>query len=253
MKHIEIRTANNVTIQYELASLGQRLVALMLDLVFVIVYAMIIGFIIGLVSVGSIYSDNYLRTIEIITVFQYLLIYPAYFFYHLACEVFFNGQSLGKKIMKIKVVKSTGEPPNLGDYFIRWVYRLVDLGFSLGAMGAIFISSSERSQRLGDIAANTIVVKLNPTNKYGLRDILKIAKTDNYTPTYPQVTILSDDDMLLIKNAIDRVKKVPNEANKKVVLALVDKSIDKLSITDIPKQKIKFLRTLLKDYIVLTR
>lgn len=245
MKQIDITTSNNVTIQYELASVMQRFLALLIDTVIVIVYYLVISLIIGLIF----FSTNY----ETIQVVSYILTIPVLFFYNLVSEIFFNGQTIGKKAMQIKVIKITGENANIGDYFIRWTYRLVDIIMSFGAIAAIFVSSSEKSQRLGDLAANTSVIKLNPNNKYSIRDILKIAKNKDYTPVYNQVTLLSDSDMLLIKNALDRVKKFPNEENKKVILKLVEKTSETLNINDIPKNKINYLKTLLKDYIILTR
>lgn len=245
MKQIDITTSNNVTIQYELASVMQRFLALLIDTVIVIFYYLICSFIISLLFISTSYE-----TIQIIS---YILTIPVIFFYNLISEIFFNGQTIGKKTMQIKVVKITGENPNVGDYFVRWTYRLVDIIMSVGAIAAIFVSSSEKSQRLGDLAANTSVIKLNPDNKYSIRDILKIAKNKDYVPTYTQVTQLSDYDMLLIKNSLDRVKKFPNEENKKIILKLIDKITVSLNIEEIPKNKIQFLKTLLKDYIILTR
>lgn len=251
MKHVDILTSNNVTIQYELASVGQRFVALLLDMLIVFLYAVIINWIITALFWRAFTSyDDSFQMIEIVI---YLLYMPVIMFYNLISEIFFNGQTIGKRVMQIKVVKVSGEPPSIGDYFIRWSYRLIDIIISAGSVAAIFVSSSEKSQRLGDMAANTTVIRLNPNTKYSIRDILKISKTSNYEPVYSQVTQLSDEDMLLIKNAIDRVKKYPNEANKKFILKLVKTVADKLVIDEIPQNKIKFLRTLLKDYIVLTR
>lgn len=245
MKQIDILTSNNVTIQYELASVMQRFLALLIDSVIVIFYILICNFIVGILFISLDY--------ELSQVISYLITLPVVFFYNLISEIFFNGQTIGKRAMQIKVVKITGENATIGDYFIRWTYRLVDILMSAGAIAAIFVSSSEKSQRLGDLAANTSVIKLNPDNKYTIRDILKIAKHKDYQPTYTQVTQLSDNDMLLIKNTLDRVKKFPNEANKKIILSLIDKISSTLNISDIPKNKIQFLKTLLKDYIILTR
>lgn len=246
MKQIDILTSNNVTIQYQLASLLQRGVAFLLDTVFLwVFYIILIYFIVGL-AMGGVDEPTVYWTIVIV------FFIPAYVFYDLICEVFFKGQSAGKAIMSIRVVKANGQLAEPGDYFIRWAYRLVDVGMSLGGIAAIFISSSQNSQRLGDMAANTVVIKTKPENRYHLRDILQLTKKD-YEPTYPQVTSLSDEDLLLIKNAIDKVQSYPNDANKKFVLKLVKKTAELLNIEEIPKNKITFLKTLLKDYVMLTR
>ncbi len=244
MKKAEILTANNVAIQYEMASLMQRILAFILDGFILAVYYLIIWFLIIGVAFNSIGSAEILI---------YILYYPVFFFYNLFCEINFNGQTIGKRIMNIKVIKVTGEVPTINDYFIRWTYRIIDIWICAGALAAVFISSSDKGQRLGDISANTTLIKLNPDTKYSIRDILNIGKHKDYEPTYNQVTQLTDEDMLLIKNTIDRVRKQPNKANKLFALELVSKTATILGIDEVPKNKTKFLKTLLKDYIVLTR
>jgi len=250
VKQIDILTSNNVTIQYQLASVLQRGLAYLLDSVFVTI-ALYILYIIILLFAGSMIISNNGDGTAIWTIII-LFVIPIYAFYDLICEILFKGQSAGKAIMGIRVVKANGQLAEPGDLFIRWAYRLVDVSFSLGGIAAIFISSSQNNQRLGDLAANTVVIRTKPENRYHLRDILQLTKKD-YTPTYPQVTSLSDEDLLLIKNAIDKVQGYPNDANKKFVLKLVKKSAEMLNIEEIPKNKITFLKTLLKDYVMLTR
>lgn len=244
MKKAEILTANNVAIQYEMASLIQRILAFILDGVILSVYYLIILLLIASVS----YSGSSLANI-----FTYLLFFPVFFFYNLFCEINFNGQTIGKAALGIRVIKLTGETPTLNDYFIRWTYRVIDIWLCAGALAAIFVSSSDKGQRLGDISANTTLIRLNPESKYSIKDILKIGRNSDYTPTYLNVTLMSDEDMLLIKNTLDTIKKKPNSENKKVALELVKNSAEFLQIEEIPKNKTQFLSTLLKDYIMLTR
>lgn len=244
MKKAEILTANNVAIQYEMASLIQRILAFVLDGLVLTVYYFIVLLLISGVS----FYDSSLSN-----VFTYLLFFPVFFFYNLFCEINFNGQTIGKAALGIRVIKLTGETPMLNDYFIRWTYRVIDIWLCAGALAAIFISSSDKGQRLGDISANTTLIRLNPESKYSIKDILKIGSNKSYEPTYHQVVRMNDEDMLLIKNTLDTIKKKPNPENKKVALELVKKSAELLQIEEIPKNKTQFLTTLLKDYIVLTR
>lgn len=244
MKKAEILTANNVAIQYELASLIQRILAFIIDGAVLSLYYLIILFLLA----STFYGSN-----DFSQIFTYILFLPVFFFYNLFCEINFKGQTLGKAALKIKVIKLTGETPSLNDYFIRWTYRVIDIWLCAGALAAIFISSSNKGQRLGDVSANTTIIRLNPESKYNLKDILKIGGFKEYTPTYFGVTMLSDEDMLLIKNTLDTVKRKPNAENKKVALELANKSAELLNLEEIPHNKTQFLTTLLKDYIVLTR
>lgn len=75
-----------------------------------------------------------------------------------------SGQTLGKKVVKIKVVKEDGSPITMGDSVVRNVLRIVD-GFFFYLVGAIFIWTNPSKQRLGDKLAKTIVVGVGPTNQ----------------------------------------------------------------------------------------
>ena len=244
MKNIEIRTSNNVAIQYELATVGQRILASLLDFLIIFGYSLICS----LVSI--VFTFNLESSGDAI---YWIMLFPVVTFYNLVSEIYFDGQTLGKKILKLRVIKVNGELPTVNDYFLRWTYRIVDIYISFGALAAIFIASSDKSQRLGDLSANTTIIKLEPETQYGIKDILKIGVKKDYEPTYLNVTLLSDEDMLLIKNTIDRVQRLPNKANKQFARELIDKTRKLLGIDNRPKHGIKFLKTLLKDYIILTR
>ena len=71
-----------------------------------------------------------------------------------------SGQTLGKKLMSIKVVKEDGKKPTMTDAFVRTILRIIDAQISgTYLIGFILILATEKKQRLGDIAAKTIVVK----------------------------------------------------------------------------------------------
>jgi len=137
---------------------------------------------------------------------------------------------------------------------LRALLQLVDCVFSSGVIGALLIKTTPKSQRLGDMAANTTVIKIGNTRfQFSLHDILSIASLDNYQPTFPQVRKLSEQDMIFIKNAISRYQQYPNNAHHNVVEDLVTHLLPILDIETRPLNRVEFLKTLLRDYIVLTR
>jgi uncharacterized RDD family membrane protein YckC len=101
-------------------------------------------------------------------------------FYHVISELFFKGQSPGKKIMGIRVVRSNGSPINPGASFIRNLLRFADtfMGFYLIAISCMTVSPGFR--RIGDLAADTIVVytinSLTPTRKTSMTWLSKYEK-----------------------------------------------------------------------------
>ena len=70
---------------------------------------------------------------------------------------------------------------------------------------------------------------------------------------YPNAIRFTDDDMLLIKNPIQRVKANPNPETKKFAIELANKSAELIGLEETPDKRLKFLQTLLHDYVVLTR
>lgn len=241
MKTIEIQTSHNVTIEYELAGLGTRMGALMIDLLVLFFYWIIIF----LAGAGSMIENSE-------SVFVLIMLIPA-ITYSFWTEFLFSGQTLGKMAVGIRVVNIDGRTATIGNYFIRWSVKLIDLWFSSGGLGAIFITSSFRNQRIGDVLAGTTVIKNKASNTYSIQDILKIKNSSEHQPKYLNVVRFTDEDMILIKTALSRINRYPNSAHKKLINDLVEKCTRLLNIKEAPKDKVKFLNTLLQDYIVLTR
>ena len=248
MRTIDIRTTQNVTIEYELASLRERFLAFLIDGLVVAVVCLVISYILAN-TLEATFSESGLA----INALAFLFPIGTFIFYQLLSEVIADGQSLGKRALGIKVVRLDGKEPSLSDFLLRAVFHLVDTISSLGIVAALLVSSSEKSQRLGDLTANTTVIRVKFNPLFRLEDILKIHSLEDYEPSFPQVKKLSEQDMLLIKNIIARYRKYHNPAHQEVVNELVDKLQQQLEITEKPLDKINFLKTLIRDYIVLTR
>jgi len=243
MKSIEIKTAQNVRLEYELASLRERILAFLLDLLAMGLATLVLSLIFnGILGVTG--------TLEIVTS---IITGSVILFYSLALEYFNNGQSVGKKLMKIQVIKITGDKATFYDYFGRWIFRMLDIYFSFGAIASILIASSSRAQRIGDIVSNTSVIKLESSVYLSLNDILKIQSRETYQPVYAQAKHLAEDDVILIKSTIDRFKKYNNHAHSEAVDQLTDRIKSVLEIRDSIPDNVKFLQTVINDYIVLTR
>lgn len=243
MRTIDITTTQNVTIQYELSALKDRFLAWMIDMAVIVGSMIVISIIMGIILQGSADGD---------WVFM-LVLWSIFMLYTLVSEIIMNGQTIGKKALNLKVVKLNGKEPGLSDYLIRWMFRSVDIYASAGAVGALLVSASGRSQRLGGLLSNTTVIKVKPVVVFSLGDILKIDTVENYTPQYPDIRHFDESDMLMIKSAIDRWRKYPNVAHQKALFELNKKMAGELGLTEIPKESYAFLRTLVSDYIVLTR
>lgn len=247
-KSIEITTTQNVTIEYELAKLRERAVAWLLDTLIVA-----IGYMILVQLVRLIFNNEVLDSIGWGMVVG-ILPFVTFFAYHTLMEIFNTGQSVGKMVMSIKVVRLDGKDPEWSDVLLRAVLQLIDSIFSFGVIGALLIKTTAKGQRLGDMAANTTLIKIQGyPYQYRLQDILSISTLHNYEPVYPQVRHLSERDMIYIKSALSRFQKYPNRAHNDIIEDLVTELMPILQIEQRPLNRPEFLRTLLRDYIVLTR
>lgn len=246
MKTVTFKTAQYVNIEYELASPMVRAVAAFIDVVALCIYFLLMGMIFG--------SNFFKMDPNIDSAVTAFFIRIPWLLYSPVIEYLTNGRSLGKLILGIRVVKSNGETAGLREYFTRWIFRIIDIwvgGF--GFLALIVAGTSEKRQRLGDVMADTVVIKVRDTQTYYLNDILSIKSVDNHTPTYPEVTRFTDEDMLLIKNTILRVQRYPNEANRVFAISLAEKTAELIGLPEVPQKKLEFLKIVLQDYVVLTR
>lgn len=241
MRTIDILTTQNVTINYELADVKDRIFASILDIIFQSI---------GLVVLSVVLASPGILGEQI---FLYFITLPVIFFYHLGFEIFMDGRTLGKKLLGIQVVKLTGTVPSINDYLMRWALRPIDIFFSLGSIAIMLVSSSEKGQRLGDIVANTTVIKTNSTQRIGLADILNIRTLENYTPTYPGARQFSEEEMLLLKEVMDKSIKYKNTAHDDALVEACYLVKERLGLEKLPSDKHLFVRTLIKDYVAMSR
>lgn len=239
MKKVEIITTQNVTIEYVLASLIERAGAFFIDFVFI--WAAI-----GLLNlIAFIFAINSL-------IYFYTTSIPVFFFYSLLFESLNNGQSPGKYFLKLKVVKITNGKIDIFDYLMRWTFRMIDIYFSLGTLASLLIYSSSRSQRVGDFFADTSVIKILEINRYRLSSVMKINEKNDYIPIYNEVVLYSEKEILLIKETYERYIQQPTKGHCEAMDLLIKKIITQLKIKP-PTNTNDFIKTLIKDYVFLTR
>lgn len=235
---IKINTTQNVLISYQPAGVGDRILASLLDSLFTIAYLVLIAFAIGLITNAMDYDDD--RSMKIGAIFT-LFMLPV-MFYNLLMEQFFNGQSLGKKIMKIKVLKLDGSQPNFGAYLVRWVFRIVDIMLFNGLVALITVAVSEKAQRLGDMAAGTTVVSLK--QKISLQNTILYRPKVEHVIVFNEVNKLSDKDVGIIKEVFDHCTKNSDYQGLKQLAIKVKAKIEITS--SMPDSQ--FIKVVLLDY-----
>lgn len=236
MDVIKVHTTQNIDIDYEIGGIGERIIAYIIDL----------GIFIAFSIIGLILSINGLDRTATIVYFVFISI--ALLFYDLACETFFNGQTLGKRVMNIKVISLDGNRPKFSQYLLRWLFRSIDFSITVWLGGIISIIVSDKGQRIGDLVAGTIMVRTKPrTNR---NNIIYQVVQDNYQPIFPQVINLKEAEIALIYDVIETYTKT---GNSEAVYKTSERIVYVLGINKpIEMNALRFLQTIIKDFSYLT-
>lgn len=236
MEKLLINTPQVVQIEYNLASIAQRFLALAVDVFIMALY----GYVVIFYVLGSqTFVSGRLETLVYVSVLLPIMCY------HLVLESLLDGQTPGKKLMKLKVVRLDGGRASLYEYFVRWSFNIVELWMFSGAIAALTIILSNKSQRLGDIAAGTAVISLRPG--ISLEETVFEELAYIYQPVFPeyQLNRLSDEDINIIKDAY---KKALKKRDAQVMNALADKISE---VTEIDKGNYRdrdFVDLVLKEH-----
>src|SRR6266853_4713373 len=147
-----VSTPERVSFDYQVAGLGTRAIAQVLDLL--IVTALLVALLFGGIAVGAIFNNSLVS--DLVEILGSFVIVFGYFW---TSEALWSGQTIGKKAFRLRAVGDRGEPLTFMQAGIRNIVRIVDFlpyGYGVG-MVVMFING--KGKRLGDLAAGTLVVK----------------------------------------------------------------------------------------------
>lgn len=223
---IYINTNQNVQINYEISSIGDRIIAYLID-----------SLVISGVSLGIFLLSNVIGL-----GYGTFLLFAIIFFYHFICELTMNGQSVGKRNRGIRVMKKDGNAATISAYFLRFLLRPIDTIYGLGLAIMFF---TKHQQRLGDLAAGTIVVNVKSENelKQQIREEMSIDLQQEVM--YPEVVSLTDKEVQLIRTVLRN--RVDHQRHENVV-ELARKIGDKTGAQFITEESYPFLLRVVQDY-----
>ncbi|MEO1023298.1 MAG: RDD family protein [Bacteroidota bacterium] len=243
MSHFGIETTQHVTLNYAPADVGSRMLATILDFFFLFVYYVTLSIAWGY------FTETLANASQSISEYDWLLfvfiVFPIVF-YDLVMESLWDGKTLGKWMAGVRVVAVNGREPSLSSYFIRWIFRLVEVYMFLGAIAYFAVNFNGKGQRLGDVAAKTMVVKQR--KRIRLEETLYASLQDQYQPRITGIQELSDQDMRIVKEVLAAkreydqntwfvmLQKTRNHIEKKTQAFGLDMNAD------------EFLNAVLEDY-----
>jgi len=260
---IKVPTTFNIDLEFEIPEFHRRLFAWMIDLFLLYIYSRLaIEILMKSLSPSDILTENERYNLWSL----WLMILLPIFVYHLVCEMSMNGQSVGKKILGIRVVNENGGRPSISQFIIRWLIRTSDYIYiiiiytasyfqntgiilillaiycPLTIIDIILVVSTRKGQRIGDILAHTILVRTKARGS--MEDTVFMEVADNYIPIFPQIMRLSDKDINAIKSILDTARK-KGDFNLAAMASEKIKNHLKINSSLSP---FDFLDTLLRDY-----
>jgi len=238
----KINTAQNVNIYINLADTSKRILGILLDRLFIVVYIIFICIItFGIMGNSPEMLNPSENTVFFFSFFVIVLL--PYMFYFLIFPVLMQGQTPGKRIIGTRIVREDGGEAGFGNFFVRWLLDIVDI-YIFGAMvGLIVMLVTKKRQRVADLVAKTVVINTKIVNKGQRPDFEKLA--EEYNPVFLQVLQLSDKDVRIIREAFERAKRNQNAE----ILKKLRTKIEEVIIETKPEMTDEqYVDTVLKDY-----
>ncbi|KOS07932.1 transporter [Flavobacterium akiainvivens] len=240
MSQLSITTTQNVNINFNTATVGERILAALIDLVIKACYITFVYYII----IEETGLSDYLRDINqwSAMAISSLLFLPV-MFYSIVLESLMDGQTVGKKLMKMRVIKLDGYQAGFGDYLIRWLFRPLEIVYFMVVVGIIALVATKKTQRLGDMAAGTGIISLK--NDVTIDHTILREVGGDYVPTYPLVIKLTDNDVRIIKETLDSSRRAADFATLQRLQSKVEAVT---GIKSTSKNSLDFIDTIIKDY-----
>lgn len=234
MSKVLLETDQYVGVERTLAGVGERILAQLIDVGLMIIIPLILSPII-LRAVNFIDGKN--------DIFYYFFFLVLYLLIPLLVEVLTRGRSVGKYVLKIQVVRDSGETPKFIEHLMRYVMTIIDIWFMVGTVGIVSIILNNKNKRLGDMAAGTIVVKV-PSVMYADLKSAEINMATEYKVLYPEAEELSAGQISFIRQTLMSTRADKHDSIRKLALKLEET----LSIKSRSKTSDEFLFRVLKDY-----
>jgi len=154
---LDINTPENVAFGYQVAGIGSRFLAALIDtlLIFLLQVIVVITFAV-ILNISDI--DPFGSMAAWIAAIFSLVLFVFYSGYYFLFEILWNGQSPGKRWTSLRVIRTDGTPVTLSESLIRNLVRIVDFLPAMYGAGVITMFIDKQSRRLGDLAAGTLVV-----------------------------------------------------------------------------------------------
>ncbi|HEY3788226.1 MAG TPA: RDD family protein [Urbifossiella sp.] len=251
---MRIETPEQIGVDLELAGLGTRFLAQIVDWFWKLLVSLLLFFVfvIGLGVVGKTTDLEKLSPLVIAVLVGFF--YSLWLGYAILFELRWNGQTPGKRFVSIRAVQQNGAPLRAQAACIRNFLAIADFLPAYFVLGAILILLTKNRQRLGDLAAGTIVIRERAAGAgpETADELLEYA-SEEISFTTSQLKAITPADRIIIRSFLQRFRQMDRSGRERLAYRLVDKLVEKMDfplaeeIVDALEAR-TFLASLLRDY-----
>ena len=221
---LTIDTPEQTVLEYPIAGLGSRFIAILADTAIQVILAFLVIIVAGIVGIGmAAFGGLGPQWVVAIVVVLLFLLNSGYF---ALFEIFWNGQSPGKRYTQVRVIKDDGRPIGAYEAIVRNALRLVDMLPAMYGVGLVSIFLSGQSKRLGDFVAGTVVV--HEKTLEGVRPYAE-TKIDETLPPIDvsQVTL---EEIRLIETFLNRRDSLEPVVRTNMAMQIANRLADKMQV-----------------------
>ena len=234
---INLQTPESVELEFTLAGIGNRSFALIIDYIIIglsLLFVWIISIFLAFQLAPEFMSGGTLnRVVQWIWAIQSIITFVLYAGYFVILETLWQGQTLGKKWIKIRVIRDNGKPERLPQAILRALLRPVDDILFIGVFLIIF---SQQEKRLGDLVAGTIVVQDEQASKSANFNISPEAQDlAVQLRIEAEIANLLPEDFAIIRDFLQRRKTMILEYQHKLSRKLAEQVKEIILLEDVPK------------------
>jgi uncharacterized RDD family membrane protein YckC len=207
-----VETPENIELSYEVAGIGSRFLAAIVDSTLIIFGQALLLYPLSLVAGVTDFSDSV--AVAIGAALSFVIVWG----YYIVFELLWNGQSPGKRLVGLRVLREGGRPITFLAAAIRNIVRLVDFLPLLYGVGVVVMFVDQGARRLGDFAAGTIVVR--ERGAVTLASLTQPAAPIATTTTLANIELVNEHDYALVREFLERRAQLGRDVRQRVAVQL---------------------------------
>ena len=231
---IKLQTPESVELEFTLAGIGNRAYALIIDYI-ILGFTLFLSLVITIFltyQIDFVLGDLQGKALQWLWAIEALIAFVIYVGYFVIFETIWQGQTPGKKRIKIRVIRENGKPVRLTQSVLRALLRPVDDIFFIGVF---FIAFAKKEQRIGDLVAGTVVIQDEQTIKsanFPISDEAKYLAVQLRIET--EINNLLPEDFATIRDYLQRRKMMILKYQHQLSRKLADRVKEIIGLENIP-------------------